>query len=63
MALHKQLTKGRKNSLTIAACVYMTCRIEGTPRKSITCYIILFAQLVEIVILKIFFHRFADRFQ
>ncbi|ODM90214.1 Transcription factor IIIB 90 kDa subunit [Orchesella cincta] len=31
MALHKQLTKGRKNSLTIAACVYMTCRIEGTP--------------------------------
>ncbi|CAG7815405.1 unnamed protein product [Allacma fusca] len=31
MALHKQLTKGRKNALTIAACVYMTCRIEGTP--------------------------------
>lgn len=34
MALHKQLTKGRKNSLTIAACIYMTCRIEGTPRKN-----------------------------
>ena len=33
MALHKQLTKGRKNALTIAACVYMTCRLEATPRK------------------------------
>lgn len=33
MALHKQLTKGRKHLLTVAACIYMTCRIEGTPRK------------------------------
>jgi len=36
MALHKHLTKGRKHSLTVAACIYMTCRIEGTPRKTTT---------------------------
>ncbi|XP_049952518.1 transcription factor IIIB 90 kDa subunit [Schistocerca serialis cubense] len=30
MALTRQLTKGRKNTHVVAACVYMTCRVEGT---------------------------------
>ena len=30
MALSRRLTHGRKNSHVIAACVYITCRIEGT---------------------------------
>lgn len=33
MALSRQLTRGRKNSHIYAACVYMTCRTEGTSRK------------------------------
>ena len=33
MALLRHLTHGRKNPHVVAACVYMTCRIEGTPRK------------------------------
>jgi hypothetical protein len=32
MALQRQLTRGRKNTHVVAACVYMTCRTEGTPR-------------------------------
>lgn len=32
IALSKQMTKGRKSSLVIAACVYMVCRKEETPR-------------------------------
>lgn len=30
MALSKRLTCGRKNNHVIAACVYITCRLEGT---------------------------------
>jgi hypothetical protein len=32
MALQRQLTRGRRNTHVVAACVYMTCRTEGTPR-------------------------------
>lgn len=32
MALTKHLTRGRKSSHVIAACIYMVCRTEGTPR-------------------------------
>lgn len=32
MALSRHLTIGRPSSHTQAACVYMTCRTEGTPR-------------------------------
>ena len=32
MALMRHLTIGRQSALTQAACVYMTCRTEGTPR-------------------------------
>lgn len=32
MALIKHLTRGRKASHVIAACIYMVCRTEGTPR-------------------------------
>ncbi|CAG03769.1 unnamed protein product [Tetraodon nigroviridis] len=32
MALTKHLTRGRKASHVIAACIYMVCRTEGTPR-------------------------------
>ncbi|XP_077092732.1 BRF1 general transcription factor IIIB subunit a [Siphateles boraxobius] len=31
MALCKHLTKGRKSSHVIAACLYLVCRTEGTP--------------------------------
>lgn len=31
MALAKHLTRGRRSSHVIAACVYMVCRIENTP--------------------------------
>ncbi|XP_042292829.1 transcription factor IIIB 90 kDa subunit-like [Thunnus maccoyii] len=31
MALGKQLTRGRKASHVIAACLYLVCRTEGTP--------------------------------
>jgi hypothetical protein len=37
MALQRQLTRGRKNTHVVAACVYMTCRTEGTPRI-LLCY-------------------------
>ncbi|EDW67915.1 transcription factor IIIB 90 kDa subunit [Drosophila virilis] len=30
MALHRHLTRGRKSTHIYAACVYMTCRTEGT---------------------------------
>lgn len=30
MALSRQLTRGRRNSHIYAACVYITCRTEGT---------------------------------
>lgn len=33
MALNRHLTRGRKNSHIYAACVYITCRTEGTSRK------------------------------
>lgn len=35
MALMRHLTRGRKNTHIYAACVYITCRTEGTSRKSI----------------------------
>ncbi|KAM6913161.1 BRF1 general transcription factor IIIB subunit a [Xenentodon cancila] len=31
MALNKQLTRGRKSSHVMAACLYLVCRTEGTP--------------------------------
>ncbi|XP_014282486.3 transcription factor IIIB 90 kDa subunit [Halyomorpha halys] len=31
MALSRHLTRGRKHSHIVAACLYITCRIEGTP--------------------------------
>lgn len=31
MALNRHLTRGRKQTHIVAACVYITCRIEGTP--------------------------------
>lgn len=31
MALVRNLTKGRKNTHVVAACLYITCRVEGTP--------------------------------
>lgn len=33
MALMRHLTRGRKNTHIYAACVYITCRTEGTSRK------------------------------
>uniref|UniRef100_A0A4W3ISW2 Cyclin-like domain-containing protein n=1 Tax=Callorhinchus milii TaxID=7868 RepID=A0A4W3ISW2_CALMI len=32
MAVSKHLTRGRKMSHVIAACLYLVCRTEGTPR-------------------------------
>lgn len=32
MALSRHLTRGRKTGNVVAACVYMTCRMEGTAR-------------------------------
>lgn len=32
MALNKSLTRGRKSSHVMAACIYLVCRTEGTPR-------------------------------
>jgi len=31
MALSRGLTRGRPASHTIASCLYITCRLEGTP--------------------------------
>jgi len=31
MALCRHLTHGRKNPNVVAACIYITCRTEGTP--------------------------------
>lgn len=33
MALNQHLTRGRKQAHNHAACVYITCRTEQTPRK------------------------------
>jgi transcription factor IIIB subunit 2 len=35
LALEGQLTNGIRNTHVVAACVYMTCRIEGTPHMMI----------------------------
>ncbi|KAF5271769.1 hypothetical protein FQA39_LY08092 [Lamprigera yunnana] len=35
MALARNLTRGRKNTHMFAACVYITCRTEGTPHMLI----------------------------
>lgn len=32
MAVSKHLTRGRKLAHVIAACLYLVCRTEGTPR-------------------------------
>ncbi|KAI3367306.1 hypothetical protein L3Q82_008153 [Scortum barcoo] len=34
MALMKHLTRGRKSSHVVAACLYMVCRTEGTPQQA-----------------------------
>lgn len=31
MAVSKGLTRGRRSAYVVAACLYMTCRLEGTP--------------------------------
>uniref|UniRef100_A0A671KZ61 Transcription factor IIIB 90 kDa subunit n=1 Tax=Sinocyclocheilus anshuiensis TaxID=1608454 RepID=A0A671KZ61_9TELE len=38
MALSKHLTRGRKSSHVIAACLYLVCRTEGTPRILLAIY-------------------------
>lgn len=43
MALMRHLTRGRKNTHTYAACVYITCRTEGTSRKFGICFYFVFA--------------------
>ena len=35
LALNKHLTRGRKSTHVIAACVYITCRTESTPHMLI----------------------------
>lgn len=35
MALNRHLTRGRKQAHNHAACVYITCRTEGTDRMYI----------------------------
>lgn len=35
MALNRQLTRGRRTEHVIGACLYMTCRMEGTPHMLI----------------------------
>lgn len=57
MALSRNLTRGRKNSHIYAACVYITCRTEGTSRK---CY-----ELKDIVFARnpMFHFRFTHRHQ
>lgn len=35
MALNRHLTRGRRNTHVYAACVYITCRTEGTSRESL----------------------------
>lgn len=35
MALNRQLTRGRRTENVIGACLYMTCRLEGTPHMLI----------------------------
>lgn len=32
MALNRNLTKGRRSGLVCAACLYIACRLEKTPR-------------------------------
>ena len=32
MAVSRRLTRGRKTSHVVAACLYLVCRTEGTPR-------------------------------
>lgn len=40
MALQKHLTNGRKTAHIIAACLYLVCRTEGTPRILTVCFLI-----------------------
>ncbi|CAB1343048.1 unnamed protein product, partial [Coregonus sp. 'balchen'] len=37
MVVSKHLTRGRKMAHVIAACLYLVCRTEGTPRILWTC--------------------------
>ncbi|KAL1460549.1 hypothetical protein WDU94_012526 [Cyamophila willieti] len=48
MALSRQLTKGRRHILVCAACVYMTCRLEGTSHLLID-----FSELLQICIFEL----------
>ena len=38
MVVSKHLTRGRKTEHVIAACLYLVCRTEGTPRILATSY-------------------------
>ena len=38
MAISKRLSRGRRIVHIVAACLYMTCRTEGTPRILSTCF-------------------------
>jgi transcription factor IIIB subunit 2 len=44
MALNRHLTRGRKQAHNHAACVYITCRTEGTARM----YILYYSYLLKI---------------
>ncbi|XP_026675686.1 transcription factor IIIB 90 kDa subunit, partial [Diaphorina citri] len=48
MALSRNLTKGRRQILVCAACVYMTCRLEGTSHLLID-----FSELLQICIFEL----------
>lgn len=37
MVVSKHLTRGRKTEHVIAACLYLVCRTEGTPRILVCC--------------------------
>lgn len=39
MAVIRRVTRGRKSAHVIAACLYLVCRTEGTPRILSTTYI------------------------
>ena len=43
MAVSKHLTRGRRMAHVVAACLYLVCRTEGTPR--ILCWAALCSQL------------------
>ncbi|XP_073997201.1 brf RNA polymerase III subunit isoform X2 [Rhodnius prolixus] len=48
MALSRHLTRGRRQTHLIAACVYITCRIEGTPHLLID-----FSEVLQICVFEL----------